>query len=93
MYRTWRNASAEASGSLAPPWGLAEIYSRRVVRSRTASHSIHELVAVKAVRYHEYSVSFQVCRVLELLICRFDYFFRDASSAENVKEILLRQFG
>jgi hypothetical protein len=63
------------------------------MRSWTASHAIHELVAVQAVRYQEYSVPFQVDRVLELLICRFDCFFRDASCAENAKEFLLRQVG
>jgi hypothetical protein len=31
--------------------------------------------------------------VLELLICRFDGFLPDASCAENVKEVLLRQCG
>jgi len=31
----------------------------------------------KAVRLPEYSVPFQVDRVLELLICRFDCFFRE----------------
>ena len=60
------------------------------VRSRAASHSAHELVAVQAVRYQEYSVPFQVDRVLELLICRFDCFFRDTGGPQDTKEVLLR---
>ena len=43
-------------------------------RSRAASHTTDELVAVQAVRYQEYPVSFQIDRVVELLIGRLDRF-------------------
>ena len=65
----------------------------REAGSRTASHAIYELVAVPAVRYQEYCVPFQVDRIVELLLCRFYCFFRDANGPENVNEVLLRQCG
>lgn len=69
--------AAVAAGSL--------ISRRRsmAVRLRTASHAIYELVATPAVRYQEYCVPFQVDRIVELLICSFDCFFRDANGPEN----------
>ena len=66
--------------------------ARNAVRLRTAPHAIYELVAIPAVRYQEYCIPFQVDRIVELFICRFDCFFRDANGPENVQEVFFRQF-
>src|ERR1700733_11761404 len=43
------------------------------------------------MRYQKYPVSYLIDRVVELLIGRRDCFFRDASPAQHMKEVLLRQ--
>lgn len=72
---------------------LAQDFGTGRGRSRAASHTTDKLVTVDAVPYQEYPVPYRIDRVVELLICLLDGFLGNASSAQDMKEFLLRQFG